>query len=91
LPISEKYSDYAHKVLQSMNERDIRGFVDDRDEKIGKKIRDSEVKKIPFMLVVGEKEQSEDTVSVRKHGEGDLGSYTLDGFASFFNEKSRII
>jgi len=82
LSISEKYNDYAKKVLQLLNNSDIRGFVDERDEKIGKKIRDAEVKKIPFMLVVGEKESADQLVSVRKHGEGDIGSMAIAEFAS---------
>jgi len=85
LSISEKYNDYAKKVLQLLNNSDIRGFVDDRDEKIGKKIRDAEVKKIPFMLIVGEKESAEELVSVRKHGSGDMGSMTITGFADLVN------
>jgi threonyl-tRNA synthetase len=81
LPISEKYNDYAQKVLDFLNNYDIRGFVDERNEKIGKKIRDNEVKKIPFMLVVGEKEEQANEVGVRKQAEGDLGSMSLQGFA----------
>ncbi|HEY1040315.1 MAG TPA: threonine--tRNA ligase [Bacteroidia bacterium] len=81
LPISEKYNDYAQKVLSLLNNSDIRGFVDDRNEKIGKKIRDSEMKKIPFMLIVGEKEEAESKVSVRRHKEGDLGALGLDEFS----------
>ena len=74
LPISEKYNDYAKNVLNLLKNYDIRGFVDERNEKIGKKIRDTELNKVPFMLVVGEKEMEEGKVSVRKQGEGDLGS-----------------
>jgi threonyl-tRNA synthetase len=81
LPISEKYNDYAQKVLDFLNNYDIRGFVDERNEKIGKKIRDNEVKKIPFMLIVGEKEEQANEVGVRKQAEGDLGSMSLQGFA----------
>lgn len=80
-PISEKYNDYAKKVLELLNNSDIRGLVDDRNEKIGKKIRDNEVNKIPFMLVVGEKEEAEGMVSVREHGKGDVGSMKIDDFA----------
>ncbi|GAB4247324.1 MAG: threonine--tRNA ligase [Ekhidna sp.] len=87
LPISEKYHDYAKQVYLEMQESDIQGFLDERDEKIGKKIRDAEVKKIPFMLIVGEKEASEATVSVRKHGEGDLGSMKKEEFVTFFKGK----
>lgn len=86
LPISEKYNDYAQKVLNSLNISDIRGLVDDRNEKIGKKIRDNEIKKIPFMLVVGEKEEAEGKVSVRQHGKGDLGEMTIEGFAAHVKE-----
>lgn len=80
LPISEKYEDYANHVFLSLQEADLRGYVDHRDEKIGKKIRDAEIGKVPFMLVVGEKEEAEGTVSVRKKGEGDLGSMPLPDF-----------
>ena len=80
LPISEKYEEYAKKLSQMLNNTDIRGLIDFRDEKIGRKIRDAEVKKIPYMLIVGEKEAAEGTVSVRKHGEGDLGSITIEDF-----------
>jgi threonyl-tRNA synthetase len=80
LPISEKYEDYAKKLLQMLNNSDIRGLIDFRDEKIGRKIRDAEVKKIPYMLIVGEKEAAEGTVSVRKHGLGDLGSLSIEDF-----------
>ena len=87
LPISEKYHDYAKEVYLQMQENDIRGFIDERDEKIGKKIRDAEVKKIPYMLIVGEKEESDGAVSVRQHGEGDIGSMKKDEFVSFFHNK----
>src|SRR5690554_180004 len=85
LPISEKYADYADDVFFILQENDIRGFVDHRDEKIGRKIRDAEVAKIPFMIIVGEKEVAEGKVSVRRKGEGDLGSMTALEFAEFFN------
>lgn len=78
LPISEKYNEYGNKVLENLNNCDIRGLFDDRDEKIGKKIRDAEMKKIPFMLIVGEKEAAENKLSIRKHGVGDLGSFTFE-------------
>lgn len=87
LPISEKYHEYAKQLFIEMQEQDIRGFVDERDEKIGKKIRDAEVKKIPYMLIVGEKESEEGTVSVRQHGHGDIGSMKKDEFARFFHNK----
>ena len=80
LPISDKYLDYAKKVLQFLRNADIRGLLDDRDEKIGKKIRDSELKKVPYMLIVGEKEAAENKVSVRKHGAGDTGSVPIAEF-----------
>lgn len=84
LPISEKFNDYAQTVVSKLKESDIRGFLDDRDEKIGRKIRDAEVKKVPFMLIVGEKEVAENKVSVRKHGEGDKGSMGLLEFVDQF-------
>ncbi|GAB3928774.1 threonine--tRNA ligase [Mucilaginibacter myungsuensis] len=78
LPISEKYEDYAKKLSDELKDSDICGLIDFRDEKIGRKIRDAEVKKIPFMLIVGEKEEAEGRVSVRRHGQGDLGSITIE-------------
>ena len=78
LPISEKYEDYAKKLSDSLKDSDICGLIDFRDEKIGRKIRDAEVKKIPYMLIVGEKETAEGMVSVRKHGQGDLGSMSIE-------------
>ena len=80
LPISEKYEDYAKKLSDSLKDSDICGLIDFRDEKIGRKIRDAEVKKIPYMLIVGEKETAEGLVSVRKHGVGDLGSMSIEDF-----------
>jgi threonyl-tRNA synthetase len=80
LPISEKYQNYAEKVLQILNNSDIRAQIDARNEKAGKKIRDAELAKIPYMLVVGEREELEGTVSVRKHGKGDLGPQKLEDF-----------
>jgi threonyl-tRNA synthetase len=87
LPISEKYQNYAEKVLKFLNNSDIRALIDDRSEKTGKKIRDAELRKIPYMLVVGEKEELENQVSVRKQGEGDLGVLSLDGFASLIHDE----
>ncbi|MBU1370005.1 MAG: threonine--tRNA ligase [Bacteroidetes bacterium] len=87
LPISEKYQKFAEKVLQFLNNSDIRALIDDRGEKISRKIRDAEVKKIPYMLIVGEKEESENQVSIRKHGEGDLGSFSLEEFAVLINKE----
>ena len=90
LPISEKYADYAQRLYKILESEDITGFVDNRDEKIGRKIRDAEVKKIPIMLIVGEKEQDAKEVSVRRHGEGDVGSFSIDDFIRYFNdEKAR--
>ncbi len=87
LPISDKFNDYAKNVLNLLKNYDIRGLVDDRSEKIGKKIRDTEVKKIPYMLIVGEKEVESNTVSVRKHGEGDLGSMSIEAFSELVNKE----
>jgi threonyl-tRNA synthetase len=87
LPISEKYAEFANKVYSELEAEDITGFIDHRDEKIGRKIRDAEIKKIPYMLIVGEQEQAEGKVSIRKHGEGDVGSMSLEDFKSFFNQK----
>ncbi len=89
LPISEKYADYAQEVYSLLEEADITGFIDHRDEKIGRKIRDAEVKKIPIMLIVGEKEEAEREVSVRKHGQGDQGSMSLESFISYFAEQKK--
>ncbi|WP_184549105.1 threonine--tRNA ligase [Mucilaginibacter sp. FT3.2] len=80
LPISEKYEEYAKKLSDVLKDSDICGLIDFRDEKIGRKIRDAEVKKIPYMLIVGEKEAAEGQVSVRKHGQGDLGSMSIEDF-----------
>jgi threonyl-tRNA synthetase len=82
LPISEKYHDYAHQVLNELNKHDIRAAIDERSEKMGRKIRDAEMKHIPFMLIVGEKEAEANEVSLRKQGEGDLGSMQLADFIS---------
>ena len=83
LPISERFNDYAEKVSKLLNNDDIRAEIDDRNEKIGRKIRDNEVKHVPFMLIVGEQEAENQTVSVRKQGEGDKGSMTIGAFADF--------
>ncbi|KGL49948.1 threonyl-tRNA synthetase [Porphyromonas cangingivalis] len=82
LPISEKYNDYAYGVAKTLARNDIRAYVDDRNEKIGRKIRDNELKRIPYLLIVGEKEAETNSVSVRKHGEGDLGSEEITIFAN---------
>ena len=86
LPISDKYNDYAKEVSELLNNSDIRGFVDDRKEKIGKKIREAELKKIPFMLIVGEKEAELKEVSVRQRGEGDKGSMSVEVFSNLVRE-----
>lgn len=82
LPISDKYSEYAHQVAAALKAADIRCELDERSEKIGRKIRDTELMKTPYMLVVGEKEAAEGTVAVRKHGEGDKGSVSIDAFCA---------
>lgn len=84
LPISERFVEYSKELETILAEADIRGFVDDRNETIGKKIRDTELKKIPFMLVIGEKEAESRQVSVRRQGEGDLGTMTIDDFIKHF-------
>lgn len=80
LPISEKYQEYGEKVSKFLENYDIRGLIDNRNEKTGRKIRDAELKKIPYMLIVGEKEEENGTVSVRRHGEGDLGEMSIESF-----------
>ena len=87
LPISEKYHDYAEKVLNLLNNSDIRALVDERAEKASRKIRDAEVSKVPYMLIVGEKEANEETVSVRKHGGEDLGSVKLEDFVQLITKE----
>ncbi|HPO47783.1 MAG TPA: threonine--tRNA ligase [Paludibacteraceae bacterium] len=87
LSISEKFNDYAHEVAQKLELQDVRTIVDDRNEKIGRKIRDNELKRIPYLLIVGEKEMAEGTVSVRKQGEGDKGSVRVDEFAKLVNDE----
>lgn len=86
LPISDNFLDYAKKVEETLAAHDIRGFIDDRTESIGKKIRDTELKKIPLMLIVGEKEVESGKVSVRKQGEGDQGSMSIEEFVAYFKE-----
>ena len=82
LPVSEKYNDYAQNVAKELISYDIRALVDERNEKVGKKIRDAELEKVPYMLVVGEEEQASGQVSARKKGEGDLGKMTISDFAA---------
>lgn len=87
LPISEKFNDYAKKVSNLLNNSDIRTLVDDRNEKIGRKIRDNELKRIPFLLIVGEKEVESNTLSVRKQGQGDVGTMSIDEFSEFIGKE----
>ena len=87
LPISDKFNDYASNVLEILNNSDICTVIDDRNEKIGKKIRDNELKRIPYLLVVGEKEAENGSISVRKQGEGDKGSMKIEKFVEFINEE----
>lgn len=87
LPISEKYMDYSKKLSDILNNSEIRSQIDERSEKTGRKIRDAEMSKIPFMLIVGEKEEAEGTVSVRRHGVGDLGSFKIDDFINLVNKE----
>ena len=97
LPLSEKYNGYAQTVVESLKNQDLRGFVDDRNEKIGKKIRDNEMKKIPFMLIVGEKEEADGMIALREHGKGDIGTFSIDQFVKHigqiiendFNQKNK--
>jgi threonyl-tRNA synthetase len=87
LPISEKFNDYAGKVLEILNNSDICTLIDDRSEKIGKKIRDNELKRIPYLLIIGEKEVESETIAVRKQGEGDKGSMKIEEFVNFINSE----
>ena len=86
LPISEKYNDYANEVARQLGKADIRAQVDDRNEKIGRKIRDNELKRIPYLLIVGEKEAEELKVSVRAQGDGDKGQMTIVEFIDFMRD-----
>ena len=87
LPISEKYQKYAEKVLHLLENSEIRALIDDRNEKTGRKIRDAELNKIPFMLIVGEQEEKDGSVSVRKQGEGDMGTFTIEEFSTFIKNE----
>ena len=87
LPISEKHQKYAEKVLKDLEKYEIRALIDDRNEKTGRKIRDAEVAKIPYMIVLGAKEEAEETLSVRKQGEGDLGVLTMEKFVALVAEE----
>jgi threonyl-tRNA synthetase len=87
LPVSDKFVEYSYQVKQALEAEDLRGFVDDRNETIGRKIRDNELKRIPFLLIVGEKEVEGGTVSVRKQGgEGDQGAVSVSAFANMVKE-----
>ncbi|MCT4614044.1 MAG: threonine--tRNA ligase [Marinifilaceae bacterium] len=87
MPISEKYNEYAKKVLNSLNNSDIRTLLDDRNEKIGRKIRDNELKKIPYLIIVGEEEANSNTLSVRRQGQGDMGKMTIEEFSDYINNE----
>ena len=87
LPISEKYNDYAKKVKAYLDKHDVRGYIDDRNEKVGRKIRDNELKRVPYMVIVGEKEAEGGLVSMRKQGGGDQASMTMEEFAKRINEE----
>ncbi len=89
LPISEKYEKYAKNVLNLLDNSDIRATIDLRNEKVGRKIRDAEVMKVPYMIIIGEKEADNGTVSVRKHKEGDLGSFTIDEFVDYMQKETQ--
>ena len=80
IPVSEKYNEYAKNVLNILNNSDIRTVIDERNEKVGRKIRDNELKRIPYLLIIGEEEELNNTISVRKQGEGDLGKFSIDSF-----------
>ncbi|MCK0203746.1 threonine--tRNA ligase, partial [Ornithobacterium rhinotracheale] len=90
LPISDKYLDYSYRVLNELQDVNIAGSVDARAEKTGKKIRDAEINKVPYMLIVGEQEEGNGTVSVRKHGEGDLGSFSIQDFKSLLEKELNV-
>lgn len=87
LPISEKYNDYANKVQEYLDSKDVRAYIDDRNEKIGRKIRDNELKRVPYMLVVGEKEAADGLVSMRKQGGGEQAQMKMEEFAQRINDE----
>jgi threonyl-tRNA synthetase len=87
LPVSEKYVDHAHNMLAQLEDLDLRGTIDERSEKIGRKIRDAELGKYPFMLILGEKEVNDNTISVRRQGAGDLGTMSPIAFADLVNQE----
>jgi threonyl-tRNA synthetase len=89
LTLSEKYEKYAEKVLNLLENDEIRALVDNRSETIGKKIREAEMNKIPYMLILGEQEEKEGLVSIRKHGEGDLGTMTIAAFSKLLNDETK--
>lgn len=90
LPVSEKYEEYSKKLLESLNNSDIRGLIDFRDEKVGRKIRDAEIKKFPYMIILGEKEVESGKISVRKRGGVDLGTMDIDSFRDLINKEINI-
>ncbi|MBO7132830.1 MAG: threonine--tRNA ligase, partial [Bacteroidales bacterium] len=87
LPISEKFNDYAHEVVNKLKDLNVNGIIDERNEKIGRKIRDNELKRIPYLLIVGEKEQENGQLSVRKQGAGDMGAMSVEDFAKTVNDE----
>jgi threonyl-tRNA synthetase len=87
LPVSDKYLDLCKSIQQELSTLDLRGFIDDRTESIGRKIRDNEMKKIPYLMIIGEKELESGGVSVRKQGEGDLGAMTIQAFAEHIHQQ----
>jgi threonyl-tRNA synthetase len=89
LPISDKYQEYAETLCEKLSQMDVRVSIDDRSEKTGRKIRDAEMQKIPYMIIVGEKEMNEQTLSVRCHGGEDLGSMTVDAFSNLIENKTK--
>ena len=91
LPVSDRFEDFAKQIQTELKAYDIRGVIDNRSESIGRKIRDTEVKKIPFMFIVGDKEAEANTLSVRKQGEGDIGTMTIAEFAAYFKEQAAIV
>lgn len=88
LPVSEKWVDYCKEVENKLKKYDIRGFIDDRNESVGKKIRDTELKRVPFMFIIGDKEVESETLSVRRQGHGDIGTMSVDDFAAFFQAEA---
>ena len=87
LPISEKYNDYAEQVKRYFDSKDVRSYIDDRNEKIGRKIRDNELKRVPYMVIVGEKESADGLVSMRKQGGGEQASMKMEEFAQRINDE----